>query len=72
MPGTFPGKLPAGKRQVTVGVQTGGVPQRVRRQVTLEHVVAGDVKDILAINPWKQKRPPILPGGRKDDYTTIA
>jgi hypothetical protein len=32
---------------MAVGIQTRGDPQSVRRQVTLEHVGAGDVKDIV-------------------------
>ena len=42
-----PGEPPVAERQMTVGVQTCSDPQRVRRQVTLEHVVAGDVIDLV-------------------------
>jgi len=44
---THPSEPPVGKRQMTVGVQTGRDSKGVGRQVTLEHVVAADVVDTV-------------------------
>jgi hypothetical protein len=49
---------------MATGIETGGDSLRVRRKVTLKHILAVEVKDIPAMNPWKPKRPPVLPGGR--------
>jgi hypothetical protein len=48
MTGAHPCESPIAEGHVTVSVQAGGDTQGVRRQVTLEHVVAGDVKDIVS------------------------
>jgi hypothetical protein len=57
---------------MAAGIETGGDSLRVRRKVTLKHVLAVEVKDIPAMNPCKPKRPPVLPGGREDNDTTMA
>ena len=45
---TYPSEASIREAQVAVGVQTGRDAQCVRREVTLEHVVAGDVKDTVS------------------------
>ena len=47
MTGAHPGEPRRPKRQMAIRIQTRRDPQSVRRKVTLEHVVAGDVKDIV-------------------------
>ena len=48
MAGTHPGEPPVGEGEVAVGVQTRRDIQRVRRQVTLKHIVTSHMEDFVS------------------------